>query len=122
MPLSILQKLGLEEPKTTNVSLQLVDKSITYPREILENVLVKIDKFIFLVDFSILDMEEVPLILGRLFLATGRALIDGQQRNMILRINDEHVTFNGFKTMKFPSSSDTCFRMDVINSVVDYKF
>ena len=41
---------------------------------------------------------------------------------MVLRINDEHVTFNVFKAMKFPSSSDTCFRIDAINSVVDDKF
>ena len=41
---------------------------------------------------------------------------------MVLRINDEHVTFNVFKAMKFPSSSDTCFRIDTIDSVVDDKF
>ena len=76
-----MQKLGLEEPKPTNVSLQLTDRSITYPRGIVEDVLVKVDKFIFPVDFIILDMEEnheVPLILGRPFLATGRAMIDVQ--------------------------------------------
>ena len=81
MPLSIMQKLGLEEPKPTNVSLQLADRSITYPREIVEDVLVKVDKFIFPVDFIVLDMEEdheVPLILGRPFLVIGRAMIDVQ--------------------------------------------
>ena len=81
MPLSIMQKLGLEEPKPTNVSLQLANRSITYPRGIVEDVLVKVDKFIFPVDFIVLDMEEdheVPLILGRPFLATGRAMIDVQ--------------------------------------------
>ena len=87
-----------------------------------EDVLVKVDKFIFPVDCIILDMEEdheVPLILGRSFLATGRALIDVQQGNMVLRINDEHVTFNLFKAMKFSSSFDTCFKIDAIDSVVD---
>ena len=76
MPLSILQKLGLNEPKPTNVSFQLFDRFITYPRGILEEVLVKVDKFIFPIDFIMLDMEEdheVPFILGRPFLATGRA-------------------------------------------------
>ena len=87
--------------------------------------MVKVDKFIFLVDFIILDMEEdheVPPILGRPFLATGRALIDVQQGNMVLRINDQHVTFNVFKAMKFPSSFDTCFRIDDVDNVVDDKF
>ena len=80
-PLLIMQKLGLKEPKLTNVSLQLADRSITYPREIVEDVLVKVDKFIFLVNFIVLDMKEdhdVPLILGRPFLAIGRAMIDVQ--------------------------------------------
>ena len=125
MLLSILQKLGLGEPKPMNVSLQLANRSITYPSGILEYVLVKVDKFIFLVDFIILDMEEdheVSLILGRPFLATSMALIDVQQGNMVLRINNEHVTFNVFKVMKFSFSFDTCFKIDAIDSVVDDKF
>ena len=57
----------------------MADRSITYPRGIVEDVLVKVDKFIFPVDFIVLDIEEdheVPLILGRPFLATGKAMID----------------------------------------------
>ena len=57
---------------------QLADRYITYPRGIVEDVLVKVDKFIFPVDFIVLDMEEdheVSLILGRPFLVTGRAMI-----------------------------------------------
>ena len=79
MPLSIMQKLGLEEPKPTNVSLQLVDRSITFPRGIVEDVSFKVDKFIFPVDFIVLDMEEdhkVSFILEKPFLATRRAMID----------------------------------------------
>ncbi|XP_022880738.1 uncharacterized protein LOC111398009 [Olea europaea var. sylvestris] len=69
----------LGEAKATTVTLQLADRSLTHPREIIEDVLVKVEKFIFPTDFLILDMEEdkdVSLILGRPFLATGRALID----------------------------------------------
>ncbi|XP_022866955.1 uncharacterized protein LOC111386723 [Olea europaea var. sylvestris] len=75
-------KLGLGEPKATIVTLQLADRSLTHPRGIIEDVLVKVDKLIFPADFLILDMEEdkdVPIILGRPFLATARALIDVQQ-------------------------------------------
>ncbi|XP_065633580.1 uncharacterized protein LOC136069224 [Quercus suber] len=67
MPLSIFRKLGLGEVKPTIISLQLADRSIKYPRGVIENVLVKVDKFIFLADFIVLDMdkdEEIPLILG----------------------------------------------------------
>ena len=61
------------------VSLQLADKSIKYPRGMIEDVLIKVDKFIFPVYFIVLDMEEdqdIPIILGRPFSATGRTLID----------------------------------------------
>ena len=92
MPFSIFRKLGLGEPKPTTITLQLADRSIKYPRGIVEDVLVKVNKFIFPVDFIVLDMEEdydVPLILGRPFLATGGALIDVQQEKLILRVQDE---------------------------------
>ena len=68
------------------------------------------------------EYHEVPLILGRPFLATGRVMIDVQQDNLILKINDEHVTFNVFKSMKYSSSLDTCFKIDAIDQFVDEKF
>ncbi|XP_022897634.1 uncharacterized protein LOC111411325 [Olea europaea var. sylvestris] len=74
MPLSIFEKLGMGEAKATTVSLQLADRSIKYPRGVVEDVLVRVDKFIFPTDFIILDMEadnDIPIILGRPFLATG---------------------------------------------------
>ena len=58
MPLSIFQKLNLGEITPTTITLQLADRSITYPRGIIEDVLVKVDKFIFSVDFIVLDMEK----------------------------------------------------------------
>ncbi|XP_065631678.1 uncharacterized protein LOC136068451 [Quercus suber] len=81
MPLSVFRKLGLGEVKPTTISLQLADRSIKYPRGVIENVLVKVDKFIFPADFIVLDMdedEEIPLILGRPFLGMRRTLIDVQ--------------------------------------------
>ena len=79
MPLSIFRHLGLGEACPTIVTLQLADRSLKHPRGVIEDVLVKVDKFIFPVDFIILDMEEdkeIPIILGRPFLATGRAMIN----------------------------------------------
>ena len=79
MPMSIIKKLNLGEARPTTVTLQLVDRSLTHLCDIIKDVLVKVDKFIFPVDFIILDMEEdkeVPIILKRPFLATRRALID----------------------------------------------
>ena len=58
MPLLEFKKLGLSEVKPTTISLQMADHSLTFPRGIIEDVLVKVDKFIFSVDFVVLDMEE----------------------------------------------------------------
>ncbi|GLT29119.1 hypothetical protein SLA2020_040050 [Shorea laevis] len=91
MPFSVFRKLGLGKPKATTVSLQLADRSIKYPRGIIEDILVKVDKFIFPANFIVLDMEEdfeVPFILGRPFLATGRTLIDVQQGKLMLRVEN----------------------------------
>jgi len=59
----------------------LADKSIKYPRRVVEDVLEKVKKLYFPADFIVLDMEEdreVPLILGRPFLTIGNTLIDVQ--------------------------------------------
>ena len=74
MPLSIFRKLGLGEANPITTTLQLVNRSLTHHRGIIEDVLVKVDKFIFVVDFIVLNTEddkEVPTILGRPFLGTG---------------------------------------------------
>ncbi|XP_031284097.1 uncharacterized protein LOC116142824 [Pistacia vera] len=114
-------RLGIGEVKPTTVSLQLVDRSIKHPRGIVEDVLVKVDKVIFSADFVVLDMEEdkeIPFILGRSFLATGKALIDVQEGKLILRVQDGTVTFNVFEVMKFPSESDSCFSVDLVDRLV----
>ncbi|XP_022897557.1 uncharacterized protein LOC111411238 [Olea europaea var. sylvestris] len=105
MLLSVFKKMGLGKVNPTTLTLQLADRSITYPKGIIEDVLVKVDKFIFPVDFVVLDMEEdekVPMILGRPFLATGRALIDVQEGKLTLQVNEEQVTFNIDQEKKAP--------------------
>ena len=107
--------------KQTTISLQLIDRSIKYPRGIIEDVLVKVDKFIFPADFVVLDMEEdqeVPLILGQPFLATRRALIDVQKGELTLRVNKEEVMFNIYQAMRYPEDLSTCFQVDVIEQCV----
>ncbi|XP_062109873.1 uncharacterized protein LOC133821744 [Humulus lupulus] len=124
MPLSVFQKLGLGEAKLTTISLQLADRSIKHPRGVIEDVLVKVDKFIFPADFIDLDMEEdttIPIILGRPFLATGQALIDVKKGKLRLRVQGEEVVFNVFKIMSYPRASDSCFNVDVIDEEVSKK-
>ena len=79
MPLSIFRKSGLGEPKATTVSLQLAYRSIKYPRGMIDDILLKVDKFIFPAHFIVLDMTEdweILIILGRPFLDMGITLID----------------------------------------------
>jgi len=71
MPLSVFRKLRLGEVAPTMVSLQMADRSVKYPRGVIEDILVKVDKLYLLANFIILDMKEdkeVPIILGRPFL------------------------------------------------------
>ncbi|GKB71287.1 reverse transcriptase domain-containing protein [Tanacetum coccineum] len=94
MPYTMYKKLGLGEPKATRMSLELADRSIQYPRGIIKNILIKVDKFVLPVDFVILDMPEdsrVPIILGRPFLATARAMIDVFNKKITLRVGDDEV-------------------------------
>ncbi|XP_021979143.1 uncharacterized protein LOC110875253 [Helianthus annuus] len=114
MPYSIFAKLDLGEPSPTRMSIQLADRSVKYPRGIVENMLVKVDKFVFPVDFVILDMDEdseVPLILGRPFLATARALIDVYDSKLTLRVDEDKVTFDIQHSMRHAQQHDDtpCF-------------
>ena len=79
MPLSIVMRLSLGELTPTTMTPHMADGTIARPEGVLEDVLIKVGKFIFLVDFIVIDMEEdtqIPLLLRRHFLATGAALID----------------------------------------------
>ena len=122
MPLSMMKKLGCGEPKPTRMTLTLADRSISYPFGVLEDVLVKVNELVFPADFVILDMaedEEMPLILGRPFLATGRALIDVEMGELMLRFHNEQVVFNIFEAMKHRDENPKCYRIDVVEEIVE---
>ena len=112
MPLLVVQRLSLGELTPTAITLQLADRSMARPEGILEDVLVKVGKFVFPVDFVVMQMEEdtqVPLLLGRPFLATGAALIDVQKGELTLRVGDEAVQFNINRSLEHPNvESDSC--------------
>ena len=85
------------ELKPTNITLSLADRSVKIPKGIVEDVLVKVDKFYYPVDFVVLDTEpvaegtnQVPIILGRPFLATSNAIINC--RNGVMRLTFGNMT------------------------------
>ena len=105
MPPSLFKRLNLEEAKPTTIMLQMADRLYKHPRGVIENVLVKVDKFLFPSDFVFLDKEEddkVPTILGRPFLSNGKAQINVQEGELKLRVQGDEVTFHAFQDTKHP--------------------
>lgn len=104
------------------MSIQLAYHSIKYPRGTVENMMVKIDKFVFPVDFVILDMHDdknVPLILGRPFLATNRAPIDVCNGKLTLLVYKEKVTFDIGRSVKHPQHhDDSLYFINVSDSIM----
>ncbi|GJU53153.1 reverse transcriptase domain-containing protein [Tanacetum coccineum] len=97
MPLSVWKKLGLSELISTRITLKLANRSVCTLAGIARDVFVPVGRFMFLVDFVIVDYEcdpRVPLILGRPFLRTARALIDMHGEELILRDGDERLILN----------------------------
>ena len=103
MPLSIVKRLSLRELTPTNMTLRMDDRTMARLKGVLEDVLIKVEKFIFPMDFVVMDMEEdtqVPLLLGRPFLAIGAALIDVKKGELALRVGHEAVHFNLNQSLK----------------------
>ncbi|KAK8574683.1 hypothetical protein V6N12_062372 [Hibiscus sabdariffa] len=99
MPKYVFHKLGIGEAKPTTVMLQLADHSFVHPEGKIEDILVQIDKFIFPTDFLILNCEadeNAPIILGRPFLATRRAIIDFDKDEIAFQVDNDQVNMKVF--------------------------
>ena len=114
MPHSVYKQLGLGELKPTNITLSLADRSVKIPKGIVEDVLVKIDKFYYPVDFVVLDTEpmasepnHVPIILGRPFLATANAIINCRNGVMQLTFGNMTLELNIFHLNNKPNLFET---------------
>ena len=111
-PLSVAKRLSLGELTPTAMTLQMADMTLAHPEGILEDVLIKVGKFVFPLDFVVINIEEdkqVTLLLGRPFLATGATLIDVKKGELTLRVGDEVVYFNLNHSLKQPElSSANC--------------
>ncbi|KAH9802189.1 hypothetical protein KPL71_001277 [Citrus sinensis] len=101
MPLSVFKQLGVGECRPTTVTLQLADRSHAYPEGKIEDVLVKVDKFIFPVDFIVLDFEA-----------------DKEKGELTMRMNDQQVTFNVLEAMRSPDEVEDCNFLSVVDFIV----
>ncbi|GJW81438.1 reverse transcriptase domain-containing protein [Tanacetum coccineum] len=115
MPLSIYEKLGIGPLKPTRMTLELANRSVTYPMGIAEDVIVRVDKFNFLADFVIVEFEvdpRVPIIFGRPFLRTTKALVDLYEEKLTLRIGNEELVFRA-ENFSMNSPSHECHSVHI---------
>jgi len=119
--LSLFKRFGIGEVKPTRMTLQLVDRSIIYPVRILQDIPIKVGKIYIPADFVVVDIEEdsqIPILLGRSFLATAGAVIDVKNGKIAFHVNDEKVEFEIANLMKDPSIFDSCCMIDVVDHCV----
>ncbi|XP_070045568.1 uncharacterized protein [Nicotiana tomentosiformis] len=97
MPYFVFKTLGIGLPIPTSMRFQMEDQTMKRPLGIIDEVLVRVDKYILPADFVILDCEvdyEAPIILGRPLLATGKDLVDVEDTELTFRVGDEKVVFH----------------------------
>ncbi|XP_059446560.1 uncharacterized protein LOC132178122 [Corylus avellana] len=126
LPYSVYLQLGLGELKPTLITLQLGDKSVKVPQGIIEDVLIKVDKFHFPVDFIVLDTEpvsnvgiQIPIILGRPFLATANALINCRTGIMKVSFDNMTVELNIFHSSKQPLEFEEVNNVCAIEEIIE---
>nr|GFB73803.1 reverse transcriptase domain-containing protein [Tanacetum cinerariifolium] len=127
MPLSVWKELALLELTPTCMTLELADRSVSKPIGIAKDISVKVSMFHFPADFVVVDFEpdpRVPLILGRCFLKTGRALIDVHKGELTLRIGNEAITYNLDQTSRYSANYDemTANKIDVTDEACEEYF
>ncbi|KAL4329801.1 hypothetical protein AHAS_Ahas13G0336400 [Arachis hypogaea] len=118
MPLSVMKKLQIQEAQPTRIALQMADKSMKPAYGLVENILVKVGKFFLPADFVILDTgedENASIILGRPFLATGRALMDVEVGELVLRVHNEQLVFHVFKDIHSAGKEERCMQIKLID-------
>jgi hypothetical protein len=124
LPYSVFQSLNPYELKPTSVTLLLADRSVKMPRGIVKDVLVQVDKFIYPVDFIVLDTQPVEacnsflVILGRPFLATSNALINCRNGLMKLSFGNMTLKMNIFNICKQPRDNNDLQEVDFIEELI----
>jgi hypothetical protein len=126
LPYSMYQQLSVWELKPTNIVLQLADRSIKKPQGIVEDVLINVDKFYYSVDFIVLGTKpvpnpekQIPIVLGRPFLAATNACINCQTGVMKISFGNMKITLNIFNSFQNVLDQNECFFLDDIADTVE---
>ncbi|KAK4724157.1 hypothetical protein R3W88_026936 [Solanum pinnatisectum] len=118
----VAKKRRLIYTKKTTVILQLTDRFVAKLEGVVEDVLLQVGSLIFPVDFVVLDFEpdfEVPFILGRPFIATGRALIDVAAGQLTMRAHDKVEVFDVYRALKLPSVYEELSVVTVVDHAIE---
>ncbi|XP_059428550.1 uncharacterized protein LOC132162320 [Corylus avellana] len=121
-----MAQLGLGELKPTTTVLRLSDRSIKKLRGIVEDVIIKMDKFYYPVDFTVLETEpvpnlekQIPVILGRPFPATANACINCRIEVMEISFGNMKMRLNIFNAFQHAPDQNECFFLDDIVETVE---
>jgi len=107
--------MGIGELKPSEMTLKLADRSTTHPFGFVEDIPVKIEGIYITTDFMVVDIKEdpdVPILLGRPFLATAGAIIDVKNGRIVFQVSDEMVGFDLENVMKGPTLYSCCMIKD----------
>jgi hypothetical protein len=129
LPYSVYLHLGLGELRPTSMTLQLADRLMKRPRGIIEDILIKVDKFYFPVDFIVIDIKPVHnieshvlVILGRPFLAMANALINYRTGVMKISFRNMTVELNIFninnQTLDYDEVHPVCLIEEITDELV----
>ena len=116
MPKSIFEKIGVGELKPTHISLQMADHSIKLPIGVVEDMPIRVGQNFIPIDFVIVEMEEdshTPLLFGRSFLNTAKAIIDVHGGKISFTIGGDKVIFNVNRSFKYLSNDESNFLVDI---------
>ncbi|XP_073152894.1 uncharacterized protein [Henckelia pumila] len=117
MPYSVYASLKLGPLNETTVVVQMADKSTIFPRGVLEDVLVQVGKLVFPTDFYVLDMKNSdlnsPILLGRPFMKTLKAIIDVNNGTLTMEFDGEIAKFHIFGTLKIPGCESVVNNIDI---------
>ncbi|XP_062113579.1 uncharacterized protein LOC133824644 [Humulus lupulus] len=121
IPFSIYASLNLSPLEETGVIIQFADRSNAYPRGVIEDVLVQVNKLVFATDFYVLDMEDesipcsTPILLGRPFMKIARTKIDLHDGTLTMESDGEIIRFNIFEAMRYPSDVHAIYSLEVLD-------
>ncbi|XP_023751614.1 uncharacterized protein LOC111899972 [Lactuca sativa] len=128
LPYSSYKTIGIGPLTKTTVIVQLVDQSLVHPKGVLEDMLVQVNKFVFIADFYFLDMgddnnpKSSSIISGRPIMITAKTEIDVANGTLSIEFDGDVIKFNMFEAMRYPSSIHSLNFIDVIDSYTNNCF